>query len=151
MAPRYSERLHAPWQLWGLALVLALSLGTAMLPVGPQAALAAAAVGAVLCAWGLLAAAAPVEVRDGQLRAGRARIPLRLLGAVTALDDAAARALRGPGIDPSAYHLIRGWVPSAVRVQVLDPEDPTPYWYVATRHPRELAEAIEAARAEAAR
>lgn len=151
MAPRYSERLHAPWQLWGLALALAFSLGTATLPVGPGAALAATAVGALLCTWGLLAAAATVEVGDGELRAGRARIPLRLLGAVTPLDAGAARRLRGPGIDPSAYHLVRGWVPEAVRVAVLDPEDPTPYWYVATRRPRELAEAIEAARADGVR
>jgi hypothetical protein len=37
-------------------------------------------------------------------------------------------------------------VPAGVRAEVVDPADRTPYWFVATRHPHELAAAIEAAR-----
>jgi len=29
---------------------------------------------------------------------------------------------------------------------VNDPKDPTPYWYVSTRRPRDLAQALEAIR-----
>ena len=61
----------------------------------------------------------------------------------------AARAVRGPESDPAGYHLIRGWVPAGVRAAVVDPDDPTPYWFVATRRPAELAAAIEAARTPA--
>lgn len=35
---------------------------------------------------------------------------------------------------------------TAVRVEVLDPEDPTPYWVVSTRRPMELAASLEAIR-----
>jgi hypothetical protein len=38
------------------------------------------------------------------------------------------------------------FVPTAVRVELHDPADPTPYWLVGTRHPHHLAAAIEAAR-----
>jgi hypothetical protein len=31
-------------------------------------------------------------------------------------------------------------------VDVTDPTDPTPYWYVATRQPQQLASALDAAR-----
>jgi hypothetical protein len=94
----------------------------------------------------LVRSAAEVRVEDGDLVAGPARIPVRLLGPVQALDPAAARAVRGPASDPAAYHLIRGWVPAGVRAAVLDPADPTPYWFVASRRPIELAAAVEAAR-----
>ena len=57
------------------------------------------------------------------------------------------RRVRGPDSDPAGYHLIRGWVPAGVRADVIDPDDPTPYWFVASRRPDELAAAIEAARA----
>jgi hypothetical protein len=56
-----------------------------------------------------------------------------------------------PTSTPAAYHLIRGWVATAVLVDVTDPNDRTPYWYVATRHPEKLAAAIDQARAAAQR
>jgi hypothetical protein len=37
-----------------------------------------------------------------------------------------------------------------VRVTVTDPQDPTPYWLVSTRHPEKLVEALQAARQRAA-
>jgi hypothetical protein len=143
----YTERLRAPWWLWMLAVLFCASLGVAVLPVlGPVPALLGFAVTTVLAGWFLTATAAPVEVRDGDLVAGRARIPVRLLGTAVPLDPERARLLRGPDIDPGAYHLIRAWVPTAVMVDVTDPTDPTPYWYVATRQPQQLASALDAAR-----
>jgi hypothetical protein len=34
-----------------------------------------------------------------------------------------------------------------VRVPILDPADPAPYWVLSTRHPERLAAALEEARA----
>jgi len=87
-----------------------------------------------------------VRVEGETLTAGRAHIPVSALGPVVVLDAELARAVRGPESDPAAYHLIRGWVPAGVKAAVVDPNDPTPYWFVATRRPAELAAAIEAAR-----
>lgn len=39
---------------------------------------------------------------------------------------------------------MRGFIGTAVRVEVLDPDDPTPYVYLSTRTPDRLAEAISA-------
>jgi cation diffusion facilitator CzcD-associated flavoprotein CzcO len=41
----------------------------------------------------------------------------------------------------------RSWLPLAVRVEVVDPDDDTPYWLVGTRQPRELAAALQTHRA----
>ena len=87
-----------------------------------------------------------VEVRDHQLVAGRARLPLSSIGRVTALDAAEARTLRGVGADPRAFLVLRGWVSTAVRVDLDDPADPTPYWYVSTRRPDRLAAALDGRR-----
>jgi hypothetical protein len=147
--PRYAERLTPPWWMWVLVLFMALSLGIAvLLPAGLGVALAVTVLSGALCGWALLAWSARIEIDDGQLRAGRARIPVDLLGRVDALDAEQAAYLRGPGIDPRAYHLLRGWVPTAVTATVTDPGDPTPYWYLSTRRPRELAAALEAAIAD---
>jgi hypothetical protein len=72
---------------------------------------------------------------------------VRFLGPVEVLDPAQARAVRGPASDPAAYHLIRGWVPAGVRRRCATRPDPTPYWFVASRRPAELAAAIDDARA----
>jgi hypothetical protein len=146
--PTYEERLRAPVWLWALVVVLDLTFGVSFLvALGPAAGVAVLAVLGGLVGWLLVVSAARVSVEDGLLTAGRARIEVRHLGPVEVLDDAAARAVRGPESDPAAYHLIRGWVSAGVRAAVVDPADPTPYWFVASRHPAALAAAIEGARA----
>lgn len=146
--PTYHERLTAPPALWVGALLAAVVLGlTVGAAVGRVAAVAACLLLAGLSVLVLVRAAAVVEVRNDVLVAGRAHIPVRLLGAPQVLDRDLARAVRGPESDPAAFHLIRGWVAAGVRLEVLDPADRTPYWFVATRHPDRLAAAIDAARA----
>ena len=53
---------------------------------------------------------------------------------------------RGPSsaraLDARAHVCLRAWARTAVRVEVVDPADPTPYWLVSTRHPARLAAAI---------
>ena len=130
---------------WVVVLVLLGTLAFAIgVPLGPVAGVLTMAGGTVVAVWLLLRAAALVQVRDGTLTAGRAHLPLTVVTAVTALEEAAARALRGPGADARAFLLLRPWVATAVRVDLADPADPTPYWYVATRRPSRLAAALTA-------
>lgn len=143
----YDEKLAPPAGLWVAVWVGAATLGLSVLSaLGPWAGLIALLVPGLLLSALLLRSAAVVRVEDGVLRAGRAGIPVALLGPVQVLDAEAARAVRGPQSDPAAYHLIRGWVATGVRAEVRDPQDPTPYWFVATRRPADLAEAVDRAR-----
>jgi hypothetical protein len=144
----YRERIGAAVWMWLLWAGLVLSVWLALLVVvGPLWCSVVAVAAGALSAAGLVRSAARVEVGGGELRAGRAHIPLPLLGAPQVLDAEAARRLRGPAFDPRAFHLLRSWVPGAVMVDVVDPEDPTPYWYVSSRRPEQLAAAIRAGRA----
>ncbi|WP_051224834.1 DUF3093 domain-containing protein [Pseudoclavibacter soli] len=88
-----------------------------------------------------------ISVSDEQLFAGRARIPLAALGEVTVYrrGDEALEQLRGR-LDVRAYLCVRGGV-DLVRVEVTDPEDPTPYWLLGSRHADELAAELRLAQA----
>lgn len=143
----YDERLWPPAWLWLVGWLFALSLAVSFYAaLGPAWGLLALLVPGGLVTWGLVSSAAVVRVRDGELVAGRAHIAVEHLGTAQPLDADRARAVRGPESDPAGYHLIRGWVPAGVQLRVIDPGDPTPYWFVATRRPQALAEAIESAR-----
>jgi hypothetical protein len=143
----YRERIGAPWWLWVFMVAMALSAGAVALaglePWGVllTVLLALLAGSALLVSW-----TGRVDVRDGELRAGRARIPVDLLGTAEALDAERAALVRGREINAAAYHYIRGWAPEGVKVTVEDPADPTPYWYVSTRRPQALAQALTRAR-----
>lgn len=141
--PDFLERLRVPLSIWAFFTFMVATFGIALVVVvAPEWALLVAVVLELLGAWFFLSSTATVEVRDGELRAGRAHIPASLLGPVTALDADTAAHLRGPGIDPRAYHLLRSSVKTAVRADVRDPGDPTPYWYVSTRRPKALVAAL---------
>ena len=143
----FVERLTPPAGMfaavWGFALALGISFFVAL---GPVAFLVAGLVPGVLLTAALVRSTPEVRVEDGVLTAGRARIPVSALGRARALDAEAARRLRGPESDPAGFHVIRPGVPAGVRADVVDARDPTPYWFVASRRPQELAAAIEAAR-----
>lgn len=143
-SPVYSERLWPGAIVWGSTVFFAGAVGVAVLPASPPiaagAALAVLVLGAVL-AW---LTTPLVTVSSSELRAGRARIPVSLLGEPEELDALATRAALGPDLDARAYVCLRAWARTAVRVSVVDPRDPTPYWFVSTRRPAALAEALRA-------
>lgn len=142
-AVTFRERLTVPWWFWGLALFWALTLAVAYgyaisSPVGVVVGVAAFG----LAGLGLGRVAAVVTVSASGLTAGQASLPWTAIGAVEVLDSAAARRQRGTGADSRAFVLLRGWIPSAVTVAIVDHGDPTPYWYVSSRAPEALAAAL---------
>jgi hypothetical protein len=143
----YEERLRVPWWWWPLAAAFVATLGVAVgHPLGVAAGVATVVLGSGLVT-GLLVAYGTVRVAvdSGAFVAGRARLPLAAVGRVDRLDAADTRDLLGPHADPAAYVLSRPYVATAVRVEVSDPADPTPYWLVTTRHPGDLADALRTA------
>jgi Protein of unknown function (DUF3093) len=91
----------------------------------------------------LLGYGAPrIDVEDGWLRAGRARIAGEFLAGAEALDPDTTRRVAGRDADVRAYLLLRPYLKRAVRVTVRDQRDPTPYWLVSSRDPEHLAAAI---------
>ncbi|MFJ5832816.1 DUF3093 domain-containing protein [Streptomyces sp. NPDC093089] len=149
-APRFDERLTAPRSWWVIAGLIGLSGGLIMFPLGTVPMLGGLIVATVLAGMGVSSyGSARIRVVAGSLVAGDARIPVAALGAAEALDAEEARAWRTHKADPRAFMLMRSYVPGAVRVEVTDPADPTPYVYLSSREPEALVAALEAERSGA--
>ena len=80
-----------------------------------------------------------VRVAGGELWVGEAHLPLEFVGQVDVLGVHEKRFALGRDFDPAAYVLHKPWVPTALRVHLTDPDDPTPYWIFSTRRPEQLA------------
>ncbi|MGK5500461.1 DUF3093 domain-containing protein [Streptomyces sp. URMC 125] len=143
----YDERLTAPRSWWLIAALIGVSAGLILFPLGVLPLLGGLVVGTALAAAAVSSyGSARIRVLGDSLVAGDARVPLAALGEVRVLEAQEALAWRTHRADPRAYMLLRGYVPTAVRVEVADPQDPTPYLYLSTRRPRALADALETAR-----
>lgn len=139
---RFSERLVPGPGGWVAILVSAVVLGAGLVPA--SALIGYGTGGAVLVVGAALAWiwSPRVQVTDSELSAGRACIPLRHLGSVVVLDRAGVSEAMGTAWDPRAHACLRAWTGGAVRVEVTDPQDATPYWIVSSRRAQELAAAL---------
>ena len=144
----YSERLYVPLRWWVQATMLLASLWLAFVVAMPAGAAFSAAGGLLLVVFGFFVwiGRARVAVRDGVLYAGQAYISLDLVGPVEPLDADQTRRVHGVEADARAFLLTRPYLKRSVKVTITDSADPTPYWLVSTRHPRELAAALTGAR-----
>ncbi|WP_334170798.1 DUF3093 domain-containing protein [Sinomonas sp.] len=140
----YSEKLWPSWWVWIVVVGIA---GACILVLAPIS-IAAGYTGAVLVflvLCGILIATTPaVVVTPRELRAGRAVLPREFVASAEAFTGDEATAERGTRLDGRAYLCMRGWISAVVRVELDDPEDPTPYWLVSTRRPAKLVEALGA-------
>lgn len=143
----YRERVWASaWVFVATALVIPASV-LVFLPINPIVGVIVAVVLYAACVGILLATAPVIEVTDSQFIAGRAQLPVRFIGDVAAFSGEEATLQRGQKLDARAWLMIRGWVDPIVKVDLTDPEDPTPYWVVSTRQPGAVLEAIAKAQA----
>ncbi|MFF4805237.1 DUF3093 domain-containing protein [Streptomyces sp. NPDC001351] len=146
-ATPYEERLTAPRSWWLISFLVGVSFALILLPFGTLPLLGGlvggtAAMAVAASAYGSVR----IRVVAGSLIAGEAKIPVTALGEAEVLDPEEARAWRTYKADTRAFLLLRAYIPTALRVEVTDPEDPTPYLYLSTREPERLAQALRTAR-----
>lgn len=147
----YAERLTVPLRWWVQGTMLIATFWLAILAAVPPeleyiawlaTAAALALMGGVFLSYG----SARVGVVDDELHAGRASIPLGLVGEARALDTEEMRRQAGVNADARAYLLLRPYLKRGVRVDIADPDDPTPYWLLSCRRPDRVVAALESAR-----
>jgi hypothetical protein len=138
----YRERL---WPSIWIYLATALVIPASILVLAPVSLIAGIATAVVMFGGlvGIFVGLAPVvEVRDGTLKAGKAHIPLELLGTPQSFTGSAATLERGQRLDARAWLCLRGWIDPVVKIPLEDPNDPTPYWLVSSRNPEGLKAAL---------
>lgn len=142
---RFRERLYPSVGIW-----LALSLSFPMLllaamPFGFEVGIAVSAIGSVTLLLIAHFSSPVIEVAD-TMRAGRFNIPLEIMGEIQELSKEDLNKILGVKADARAQLLIRAYVKSALKIELTDKEDPTPYLVISTRRPKELAVALLANR-----
>ena len=83
-----------------------------------------------------------ILVTETELRVGKAHISRDFISGVSAYSGSHAFAARGTDLNALAWILLRGWINPVVRVDIDDPQDPTPYWLFSSRKPEELVSVL---------
>ena len=146
----YRERLRVPLAWWLLTMPSVLIIGATVYAglAEPWPVIIIAGLIAGCAAFLIAMGQATIEVRDGTLRAGKAALPLTSVSEVAVLDENQTMRLRGPRADPAARMYSRPFLKESVYLAVAPP-GAAPYWLVGTRHPAELAAAVDRCRLQA--
>lgn len=86
-----------------------------------------------------------ITVTKGWLLVGPAAIERAFIHNFTALDFKEFKRVRGVDGDPASYLQIRFWVNTAIKIDLRDPKDKTPYWLISTNRANELAKLLNIA------
>lgn len=113
------------WQLAGVTALIVLAL-----------------IGTLVSRYGSLT----IVADSAGLQAGPALLAPPFVGAAEPLHRDAYRSRLGVEADVRAHLVTRPWLDRGVLVAVDDPADPAPYWLISSRHPDDLAAAINAHR-----
>ncbi|MCZ9308519.1 DUF3093 domain-containing protein [Corynebacterium uberis] len=145
----YRERQWVPFYWWILAFMLVALLTAQFAHNRSTVWLIVPAIGlSILAVWSLLWLSSTVvqveQDADGTrwLVTNNAMLPHDAIDRALAVPATAKRNAMGRQLDPAAFVISHGWVPEMVMLVLNDPEDPTPYWLVASRNPDALLDAL---------
>ena len=140
----FKEVLRPPIWVLGFIYFLFLSLVIAVWAAFDTKAAVASLISATIAIIYIAFAIRSTISFDGkELRIDQAHIDIKYLGDITILDSSAMRLLRTRDADPAAFLAIKFWVPTGLKIQVLDPRDPTPYWLITSKRGENLAALLQ--------
>ena len=140
----FKEVLRPP--IWVLAFIyfLLLSLVIAIWAAfDNNVALVAFITATIAIIYIAIAMRSTITLDGDELRIDRAHIDIKYLGSITVLDSPAMRLLRTRDADPAAYLAIKFWMPKGIKITVVDPRDPTPYWLITSKRGEEIAALLD--------
>jgi Protein of unknown function (DUF3093) len=142
----YREPLRTPFWWYpiaiGVAVLLAAEFHLAGLPLTDWIPYGVLIPLAILIVWSLGRGELAIDAHELRIRG--AHIGLRYLSGAIALDRRTLRRVVGREGDPRAFVLIRPWIGPGLQLVLDDPEDPTPYWVISSRHPDAVLRALRA-------
>jgi len=145
-SPIFQEKLSWSWWLWCFAIFMAASLSLAVwAAIGNQAALTISVIQIALLILAARQSSLTITVTKGWLLVGPAAIERAFIHNFKALEFKEYKRIRGVDADPASYLQIRFWVNSAIKIDLRDPKDKTPYWLISTNRANELAKLLNVA------
>jgi Protein of unknown function (DUF3093) len=140
--PLYSEWVLPSWTSFIPVLAVYPTLWITFLPINPVIGVWAG-IGLTFAVIAFMVTkSARIAVSGANLQVGNAQIDRKFISSVEVIEPEAAFAARGRDLDPGAWIHFQGSVKSLVRVNLNDPDDPTPYWLFSTRNPAELKDCL---------
>lgn len=138
----YRERVLPGLLFYAATLVFPGALFLISLPFGEELAYLVV-LGSILSIFGLSWLSSPVIFIDQKtLHLGKAVIPRELLSKATVISSNESFAAKGRNLDMKAFVRFQPAVKGLVKVELSDPNDPTPYWLFSTRNPEIIVERI---------
>jgi len=111
-------------------------------PINTQLGVFIGVFGTVLVIALLILLSPVIELTADTLRVGKAMIPTSALGLATPIRASDAFAERGPKLNARAFIKFQPTVKTLIKIEITDPQDPTPYLLFSTRRAEILANAI---------
>ncbi|HOW93696.1 DUF3093 domain-containing protein [Mycolicibacterium fallax] len=145
---RYRERQWVPlwWWLPGMALAaaMAITVNRALHNAPDWVGFAILVPAAVVTLLWLGRHVVSVVSTDGviELWVDDAHLPNTVIERSAVVPTSAKTAALGRQLDPAAFVHHRGWIGPMTLLVLDDPDDPTPYWLISTRHPDRMLAAL---------
>jgi hypothetical protein len=136
--PQYTEWVLPNWSSFIPLLGIFPALWLTFLPINVFIGIWSGLGATILVGSLMVAKSARIVVTQGQLQVSNAKIDRRFVAGVTVIDKSNAFAARGRDLNPRAWIHFQGSVQTLARVEINDPDDPTPYWLFSTRNPEKL-------------
>ncbi|MGX1737753.1 DUF3093 domain-containing protein [Corynebacterium flavescens] len=145
----FRERQWVPWYFWVLAAaVVAITTFTVGLNRNVWWHVIPAVLLGAIAVWVLLSWSSTVirVERDGDgtrwLMVKDAQLPHDVVVRSIVVPKTARRSALGPQYDPASFLVTHAWLPEHAMMVLDDPEDPTPYWLLASKSPEKLLDAF---------
>jgi hypothetical protein len=140
--PQYSEWVLPKWSSFLPILAIYPTLWLTFLPIDVTVGVWLG-IGLSILAVGLMfAKSARISVTSETLSVSNAQIDRKFIAGAEAIQPEEGFAQRGRNLDSRAWIHFQGSVTTLVKVTIIDPEDPTPYWLFSTRNPAELVKVL---------
>ena len=139
----YFEQISWGIWIWFFVAILCASIYLAIwAPLGTAAALVVTLISIIGFYYLSLKMQTTTFIQDDFLYVSQAKIDLKYLKNAKALTEAEFKKLIGADADPAAFLATNFWVKTAVKIEVNDKTDPTPYWLISSRRADELAKKL---------
>ncbi len=110
----------------------------ALYPISPIIGFVAGGVLGVLAPLLMITKAPTIRIANGYLETAKARLPISVIKSVELIPKESSFSERGPKLNSRAFFVFQASVPELVKIELADPQDPTPYWLLSTRRGIEI-------------
>lgn len=141
---QFREKLLPPFWAWlflvGLSLMLSVSMSAIF---GSSVAFVIFAITTLILCFISYKFSPEIKIDSEFFYAGKAKLPLKIITQIEALNALETTQLRGVRTDLKAFHAISPLISTSIKIEFDDPTDPHSYWLVSTRKGSQIKNVLQ--------